>query len=89
MPRGASRAKRLDLRKLPAWTTMARRLARIADSAQNLIVPVQDELKGVSSRADTLLTNLNDATGPANRENLAGILQQVNRMVAEQSPKIG
>ena len=36
-------------------------------------------LTGVSSRADTLLTNLNDAPGPANRENLAGILRQANK----------
>ena len=68
---------------------MARKLAAIADSAQNLIAQVQNELKGVSSRADTLLTNLNDATGPDNRENLAGILRQTNRMIAEESPKIG
>jgi phospholipid/cholesterol/gamma-HCH transport system substrate-binding protein len=67
---------------------MARKLSGIADSAQNLIAQVQDELKGISSRADTLLTNLNDATGPANRENLAGILRQVNRIIAEESPKI-
>ena len=67
---------------------MARKLAGIADSAQNLIAQVQDELKGITGRADTLLTNLNDATGPANRENLAGILRQANKMVAEQSPKI-
>jgi phospholipid/cholesterol/gamma-HCH transport system substrate-binding protein len=67
---------------------MARRLAGIADSAQTLIAQVQDELKGISGRADTLLTNLNDATGPANRENLAGILKQANSLVAEQSPKI-
>ena len=67
---------------------MARRLSGIADSAQNLIAQVQDELKGITGRADTLLTNLNDATGPSNRANLAGILRQANRMVAEQSPKI-
>ena len=67
---------------------MARKLSGIADSAQNLIAQVQDELKGITGRADTLLANLNDVTGPANRENLAGILRQANRMVAEQSPKI-
>jgi ABC-type transporter Mla subunit MlaD len=67
---------------------MARRLSGIEDSAQNLIAQVQEELKGVSTRADTLLANLNDATGPANRENLAGILRQANRIITEQSPKI-
>jgi ABC-type transporter Mla subunit MlaD len=67
---------------------MTRKISGIADSAQTLIAQVQEELKGVSSRADTLLTNLNDATGPANRENLAGILRQANKIIAEQSPKI-
>jgi phospholipid/cholesterol/gamma-HCH transport system substrate-binding protein len=67
---------------------MARKLSGIADSAQNLIAQVQDELRGITSRADTLLANLNDATGPTNLKNLAGILRQVNTMVAEQSPKI-
>jgi ABC-type transporter Mla subunit MlaD len=67
---------------------MARKLSGIADSTQNLIAQVQNELKGITSRADTLLANLNDATGPTNRKNLAGILQQVNAMIAEQSPKI-
>jgi phospholipid/cholesterol/gamma-HCH transport system substrate-binding protein len=67
---------------------MARKISGIADSAQNLIAQVQDELKGITSRADTLLANLNEATGPTNLKNLAGILRQVNTMVAKQSPKI-
>jgi ABC-type transporter Mla subunit MlaD len=67
---------------------MARKLSGIADNAQTLIAQVQGELKGLSSRADTLLTNLNDATGPTNRENLAGILKQTNKMIADESPKI-
>jgi ABC-type transporter Mla subunit MlaD len=67
---------------------MARKISGIADSAQNLIAQVQDELRGITGRADTLLANLNDVTGQTNRKNLAGILGQVNTMVAEQSPKI-
>lgn len=67
---------------------MARKISGIADSAQNLIAQVQDELRGITGRADTLLANLNDVTGQTNRKNLAGILRQVNTMVAEQSPKI-
>jgi len=67
---------------------MARKLAGIADTAEGLIAQVQSELKGISERADTLLTNLNDVTGPANRKQIAQILQQVNSLVATQSPKI-
>src|SRR5271170_6390924 len=67
---------------------MTRKLSGIADSAAVLITQVQGELKGISGQAETLLTNLNDATGPTNRRQIAGILQQVNALVAKQSPKI-
>ena len=67
---------------------MTRKLSGIADSASDLIAQVQGELKGISRQADTLLANLNDATGPTNRRQIAEILQQVNSIVAQQSPKI-
>lgn len=67
---------------------MTRKLSGIADNAADLITQVQGELKGISGQAQTLLANLNDATGPTNRKQLAEILQQVNAMVAQQSPKI-
>ena len=67
---------------------MTRKLSGIADSAEGLITQVQGELKGISGRAETLLANLNNVTGPANRQQVAEILQQVNSLVAKQSPKI-
>jgi ABC-type transporter Mla subunit MlaD len=67
---------------------MTRKLSGIADNAGELIGQVQGELKGISERADTLLANLNDVTGPANRRQIAELLQQVNSLVAKQSPKI-
>jgi phospholipid/cholesterol/gamma-HCH transport system substrate-binding protein len=67
---------------------MARKLSGIADTAQGLIAQVQGEIKGLSDRANTLLANLNDATGPVNREQVAEILRNTNTMIAEQSPKI-
>jgi ABC-type transporter Mla subunit MlaD len=67
---------------------MTRKLSGIADNAADLIAQVQGELKGISGQAQTLLANLNDATGPTNRKQVAEILQQVNAMVAQQSPKI-
>ena len=91
---GAQKAPRLKPGDaIPAQETvsiddMARKLSGIADSAGELIAQVQGELKGISTRADTLLANLNDATGPVNRKQIAEILQQVNTMVAQQSPKI-
>ncbi len=67
---------------------MTRKLAGIAESAEGLITQVQGELKGISGRAETLLANLNEATGPTNRGQIAEILQEVNSLVAQQSPKI-
>jgi len=67
---------------------MTRKLSGIADSAEELITQVQGDLKGISERAQTLLANLNDVTGPANRRQIAEILQQVNSLVARESPKI-
>ena len=67
---------------------MTRKLSGIADSAEELITQVQGDLKGISERAQTLLANLNDVTGPANRRQIAEILQQVNSLVAKESPKI-
>src|SRR6202047_3686879 len=67
---------------------MTRKLSGIADSAADLITQVQGELKGITGQAQTLLANLNDATGPTNRKQIAGILQQVNALVAQQAPKL-
>jgi len=67
---------------------MTQKLSGIADSAQVLITQTQGELKGISGQAQTLLTNLNEVTGTTNRRQVAEILQQVNSMVAQQSPKI-
>jgi ABC-type transporter Mla subunit MlaD len=67
---------------------MTRKLSGIADSAGDLLTQVQGELKGISGQAQTLLANLNDATGTTNRKQLAEILQEVNSMVAQQGPKI-
>jgi phospholipid/cholesterol/gamma-HCH transport system substrate-binding protein len=91
---GAQDAQRLSAGQvIPSQETvslddMARKLSGIADNAADLITQVQGELKGISGQAQTLLANLNDATGPTNRKQLAEILQQVNTMVAQQTPKI-
>ena len=67
---------------------MTRKLSGIADHADELIVQVQGEVKQISVRTNVLLANLNDLTGPANRQQLAGILSQTNSLIAAQSPRI-
>src|SRR3984893_16313387 len=91
---GAQNARRLHPGEaIPSQETvsiddMTRKLSGIADIAAVLMTQVQGELKGISGQAQTLLANLNDATGPTNRRQIAEILQQVNLMVEQQSPKI-
>lgn len=91
---GAQDARRLNAGEtIPSVETvsideMARRLSGIADSAADLITQVQGELKSISGGTKTLLANLNDATGPANRTQIAGILHQANTLLAQESPKI-
>jgi phospholipid/cholesterol/gamma-HCH transport system substrate-binding protein len=67
---------------------MTRKLAGIADSAEALIVQVQGELKEVAGPAKVLLANLNDATGPVNRAQIAAILSQVDNVLAKETPKL-
>jgi len=67
---------------------MTRKLSGITDNAAELITQVQGELKEISGQARTLLANLNEATGPTNRRQITEILQEVNSLVAQQSPKL-
>ena len=67
---------------------MTRKLAGIADSAESLIVQVQGELKDISGPAKVLLANLDDATGPVNRKQIAAILSQANDLLAKETPKL-
>jgi phospholipid/cholesterol/gamma-HCH transport system substrate-binding protein len=67
---------------------MTRKLSGIADSAEGLITQAQGELKDISRDARTLLGNLNEVTGPPNRREVARLLQQVNSLIATESPKI-
>ena len=67
---------------------MTRKLSGIADSAQGLITQVQGELKDITGDSRRLLSNLNDVTGSANRRQIAQLLENVNSLVATESPKI-
>ena len=67
---------------------MARKVAVVADNANGLITEVRGELKEISGNANTLLANLNQVTGPANRQQIAHLLRQIDSLVATESPKI-
>lgn len=67
---------------------MTRKLSTIADGANSLIAEVQTEIANISGKAQTVLGNLNEITGPANRQQISQLLRQVNSMVSTESPKI-
>ncbi|MBO0801086.1 MAG: MCE family protein [Blastocatellia bacterium] len=67
---------------------MTRKLATIADGANGLIAEVRTEIANISGKAQTVLGNLNEITGPVNRRQISQLLRQVNSMVSTESPKI-
>jgi ABC-type transporter Mla subunit MlaD len=91
---GTNEARRLSAGQvIPSRETvsiddMTRKLSGIADSADELITQVRGQLKDITTKTGTLLTNLNELTGPANRHEVARLLQQVNSLIATESPKI-
>ena len=91
---GSNEARRLQagqvIRSLEtvSMDDMTRKLSTIADGANSLISEVQTEIAGISGKAQTVLANLNEITGPANRQQISQLLHQVNSMVSTESPKI-
>jgi len=67
---------------------IAGKLATVADSANTLITQAQGELNDVSGSLNHLLTNLDTMTGPPNQKKVQTILDNVDRLIADERPKI-
>lgn len=67
---------------------IADKITTVADNANGLITQVKGELQGISGDARNLLANLNEVTGPPNRQKIQLMLDNVNGMLAEERPKI-
>ncbi len=67
---------------------IADKITTVADNANGLITQVKGELQGISGDARNLLANLNEVTGPPNRQKIQKMLDNVNGMLAEERPKI-
>lgn len=91
---GANDARRLQsgqvIRSLETVSVddMTRKLSTIADGANGLIAELQTDVANISGKAQTVLVNLNEITGSANRQQISQLLRQVNSMVSTESPKI-
>jgi phospholipid/cholesterol/gamma-HCH transport system substrate-binding protein len=67
---------------------IAGKMADVADNANTLIVQVQGELRDISGGAKSVLTNLNNVTGPPTQRKIQAALDQVNGLLANEGPKI-
>jgi phospholipid/cholesterol/gamma-HCH transport system substrate-binding protein len=74
--------------EVPSLDEIAGKLSTVADNANDLIVQVRGELKGISGDARTLLANLNTVTGPPTQRKVQLALDQVNTLLATERPKI-
>ena len=70
------------------FAALTRRVGTVADSSQLLIQDLHKNLNQISAKADQLISNLNEVTGEKNRRSLEQLLDQSNKMVADQAPKI-
>jgi ABC-type transporter Mla subunit MlaD len=89
----------IDAKRLPPDSTVASqeaasldeiagKLATVADSANTLITQAQGELNDISGNMNHLLTNLDMMTGPGNQKKVQAILDNIDRLVADERPKI-
>jgi phospholipid/cholesterol/gamma-HCH transport system substrate-binding protein len=79
----------------PEFTELLAGLNNLSGDARRLIGDLGKNLNRISDGADTLLANLNDATGAKNREALAsildganGVISNANDLISRSSPKI-
>jgi phospholipid/cholesterol/gamma-HCH transport system substrate-binding protein len=91
---GSNEAKRLppgstiSSQEAASLDEIAGKLATVADSANALITQAQGEFDDISGNVNRLLANLDTMTGPPNQKKVQAILENVDRLIADERPKI-
>ncbi len=67
---------------------IAGKLATVADSANTIIEQAQGELSGITTNVNHVLANLDTMTGQRNQKKVEAILDNVDRLIADERPKI-
>ena len=67
---------------------IAGKMAAVADSANALIAQAQGELNDITGNMNHLLANVDTMTGPPNQKKVQAILDNIDRLVADERPKI-
>lgn len=65
-----------------------RRVAAVAETADELIMELRKEIPVLTGQAQTLLANLNEISGPGNQKQVAQALAELNTIMNRESPKI-
>jgi phospholipid/cholesterol/gamma-HCH transport system substrate-binding protein len=66
----------------PEFSDLFAQMSALADNAQKVMADVNKDINQISGQANTLLTNLNDTTGPQNRHNISAALEGANKTIA-------
>jgi phospholipid/cholesterol/gamma-HCH transport system substrate-binding protein len=91
---GSNNARRLDPGEVvPSQETIgmnevAARLATLADSANDVMTLLKDEVPAIAGEAQAVLANFREISGPTNQKHVETILAELNTMVRRESPKI-
>ena len=91
---GSNDAKRLapgsaiPSQEIASLDEIAGKMAGVADNANGLITQVGGELEAITGDARTLLANLNSVTGKPNQQRIQAALDNVNKVLATEQPKI-
>jgi phospholipid/cholesterol/gamma-HCH transport system substrate-binding protein len=67
---------------------ITRRVAVVAESANELMTTVGREIPILTGEARTFLANLNEISGPGNQKKIETILAELNTLLSRESPKI-
>ena len=67
---------------------VAARLATLADSANDVMTLLKDEVPAIAGEARAVLANFGEISGPTNQKHVEAILAELNTMLRRESPKI-
>jgi len=71
-----------------SWDDVARVANIAAQSANALMTDLHQEIPTLTGKAATALANVNEITGPANQQQIAGILSELNTTLNRESTRI-
>jgi phospholipid/cholesterol/gamma-HCH transport system substrate-binding protein len=91
---GSNTARRLDpgetvrSREAVSQDEIAARVAKLADSANELMAVLKQEVPAIAGETRAVLSNLREISGSKNQRHIEGVFAGVDAMVRRESPKI-